>query len=379
MSEGTGRKLCLYTPMSRGAAWFVAALVEGMAKAGAQVEFIAPEVEPADREPVHPNILRRELARGGGGQGHRLIRGIKSAARIGATFPMLARARFRSREIVVTFYDWLPVQIAQFVWIKALGGRLTHIVHDATPHAWRFPRSLIWMEKRMQYWSYSLPDRIVVLTEAARDDLARNWGRSHAVHVIPHGAYDAGEPPPLPESDDLLLFGMLRRNKNIAPAVEAVCSLPTAYLKVAGARHVEDWGYWDECEAIRAGAEDRIGAEIGFVDEQRLHEILAESAAVLLPYEDFASASGVAILAAFAGRILIATDVGGIGELMDHGLQAVCIERPVTAASIAAAITRFSAIPHEQRVAMAAESRAALLDYLSWDRIGHEYMKVLMR
>ena len=384
MSGEGGVRLCLYSPVSRGgAAWFVSALAMAMADAGAQIDFIAPPLEPANREPVHPHIHRIFLPRGGGGAegGNRFVRAIRSVWRIASTFPLLTRSRIGTREFVVTFYDWLPIQIAQFLSFRMLGARITYIVHDVTPHAWRFPPGLIWLEKRLQRLSYRLPHRVVTLTQAARRDLAENGRRSEGVYVIPHGAFDEGTSSPLPNSDSLLVFGMLRRNKNIVEAIEALRAMhgeaPGVEMVIAGARHVEDMGYWDECATHLEGMDGYVRTEIGFIEEDRLRLLLGHASAVVLPYDDFASASGVAILAAMSGRVLITTDVGGIGELIAHGLRPVLIQRPVTKHSIADAIGRFRALPQDERVNMARDGRAAISDYLSWDRIGREYIRVI--
>jgi len=113
------------------------------------------------------------------------------------------------------------------------------------------------------------------------------------------------------------------------------------------------------------------------VPEERLHGLLAQSDAVLLPYEDFRSASGVAILSAFAERLLITTSAGGIGELMAGGLEPVTIDQPVTAETVADAVRRFHALPVEAYRGMAARSRARLADLLSWDRIGRQCLDIL--
>jgi glycogen(starch) synthase len=364
----------LYSPAYKsGAMWYVSALADGLAGAGMQVRLIAPPYEPREREPRHPGI-RREMLPGQTGTTNRALRALRSAGRIAATFPRFLSARRHGREYLVTFYDWLPVQVAQFLWIKAVGGRLTYIVHDVMPHAWGFPGPLQWLERGMLRLSYRLPDRVVVLTQGARRQMEERWGRGDNVRVLPHGAFAEGEPSPPPGNRRLLIFGSLRRNKRILPAIQAMRLLKGGieglHLTIAGAPHQEDLAYWQECAEAMRGLEDVIATDIGFVPEERLHRLIAESDAVLLPYEDFDSASAVAILGAFSKRLLIATAAGGIGELIAGGLEPVEIAMPVTAEGIADAVRRFHALPVEEVRAMAARSRAALVELLSWDRIG---------
>ncbi|WP_336966229.1 glycosyltransferase family 4 protein [Sphingobium aquiterrae] len=388
MTDSAGVKLNVYSSVSRsGAMRYVSALVDGLAGAGAQVRLIAPHFDPREREPGHPSVTRDILPAGGGGAGAGTIvaRGLRTASRIAVTFPKLLRARRHARDYIVTFYDWIPIQVAQFLWIKAIGGRITHIVHDVTPHAWRFPRRFQRLERWLQGLSYRLPDRVVVLTQAAREELAADWGRSARVWVLPHGAYDSGDPVPAPGDRRLLLFGSLRRNKRIREAIEAMRLLrgqvpdmaPGLRLTIAGAPHLEDSAYWEECAAAASGLEDVITMDIGFVPEERLHALLAQSDAVLLPYEEFRSASGVAILSAFAERLLITTSAGGISELIEGGLEPVTIAQPVTAEGIADAVRRFHALPVESCRGMAFRSRARLAALLSWDRIGRACLDIV--
>lgn len=382
MTASERPRIALYSPASRGGAgWFVFALAQAMGQAGADLLFIAPPAEPAEREPSSANVRRHVLVRGRGGRGPLIERIARTAWRIASTFPALLRARMHAREIVVTLYDWIPVLVAQMLWVRLIGGRLTFIVHDATPHAWQLPARLRPVERALFRLSYALPHRIVSLTHALDAELADAWGRRDRRWVIPHGAFVGAAPTGLPGNGIVLLFGMLRRNKRIAEAIEAMrlvaADLPELRLVIAGAPHAEDPAYWLECEAALRGIEDRVHTEIGFVAEPRVAELLAASDAVLLPYADFNSQSGVAVLAAFAERVLIATPVGGIAELAGLGLEPVPVAEPVTAAGIADALRAFAAMPVDARRRMARASRAALTDALDWERIGRAYVALI--
>lgn len=156
----------------------------------------------------------------------------------------------------------------------------------------------------------------------------------------------------------------------------AVAAGQQVRLVIAGAPHKEDLGYWDECAALLEGTGDYIHCEIGFVPEARLDQLIAECDAVMLPYEEFNSQSGVAVLAACSERLLLCTDAGGLAELIGQGMEAVVVARPVTAATIANAIARFCALPVEEARARSARSKASLDAYLDWGRIGHAYAAV---
>lgn len=375
-------EICFYSPASRGGAgWFVSALAQSIADAGARVLLVAPEMVPSDREPSGPNIERRTMIAGKAGQASLAERIARTGWRIASTFPILAAARFRHREYLVTMFDWIPVLVLQFLFLKLIGSRITFVVHDVTPHAWAFPPRLRRLERWLYRLSYHLPDHIVALTQAAHGELAREWGRVADSHVIAHGAFLQDDPLPLPGTGRVLVFGMLRRNKRILESIEAMRLLAsegtTLRMTIAGEPHVDDLDYWRDCKAALVGLEEHITVEAGFVAEDRVREIVAMSDAFLLPYEQFNSQSGVAILGAMAQRTILATRTGGVAELCDHGLEAIPIETPVDARTIASALRAFETMPLHERREGAERSRAALAKALSWDKIGREYVSLI--
>lgn len=377
------KSVTVYTSSYRGgASWFVLELAASMAAAGADVLLIAPRAEPEEREALVANTQRIELPRGAYGEGNKLVRLGRTIKRILATFSAYARARQHGRHYVISFYDWLIVLVVQMLWIRLLGGHIVYVVHDAKPHAWASTGAMRLLETLMLKASYRIPQQLVTLTEVARRQVIDEFGRRGSVVVIPHGAYVSGDLPPAPGSGKLLAFGMLRRNKRISETIDGMCLAVNAgartTLTVAGGLHKEDPGYWAECSARLSGTEGYINTEIEFISETRLDQLLAECDGLILPYEEFSSQSGVAVLASCSERLLVCTAAGGLGELMANGLEAVVIECPVTAETVADAIRRFDALPVEQVRAMAKRSKAALDHYFSWSRIADEYLKLCL-
>lgn len=377
-----GKCVTVYASAYRGgASWFVLEMAAGMAEAGGDVLLIAPRAEPEERESLVATTRRIELPRGAYGRGNKLVRLLRTAGRIASTFVAYARARKHSRTYIISFYDWLSVLILQMLWIRLLGGRLIYVVHDAKPHAWASSGATRWLEMALLKASYRIPQQLVTLTEVARQQVAREFGRRGPVEVIPHGAYANAATTSPPGNRKLLVFGMLRRNKRILETIEgtkqAVAAGAHVTLTIAGALHKEDTGYWDECAARLPGTESYIHTEIEFIPEPRLNELIAECDAVVLPYEEFNSQSGVAVLAACSERLLLCTGAGGLAELMGQGLAPVLIERPVTAESVADAIRRFAVMSVEELRAKAGASKRSLDAYLDWSRIGAEYMALV--
>jgi glycogen(starch) synthase len=365
-----------------GSGWFVFELAWAIAKAGTPITLIAPKAEPAEREVQESGMLKRViLPRGAGGKGSFFYRAMRTGWRILVSFVAIVQARFRHSTYLVTHPDWLHVAFIELLLIRALGARLIYIVHDAKPHAWFFPKELRWLELAMLKGSFHLASHLVTLTHAAKLQLIEEFGiDEHGVSVIPHGAYETPKLAELSGDKKLLLFGMLRRNKGILEAINAISLLPpdcAAQLTIAGAIHAEDPDYWAECSAAITRNGERIRTEVGFIPEERVEQLLSECDAVLLPYSQFNSQSGVAILAGLAGRSLIATDVGGIGELMADGVSITRIAQPVTSETIAAAVVAYCGRDLPERRADARNTKELLKDMLSWTKIGQTYSALL--
>lgn len=377
-------KVAFYSSAWRGGSgWFVQALAQSLADAGTDVILLAPTAEPEAREPSSPNLTRIRLGRGTAGQGGLLARIFRTLVRILANLWTLLWTRRKAKDYLITHPDWTAVLSVQMLLLRLLGARITYIVHDATPHAWTYPARLRGLEVRILRLTYGLPHHIVVLSPRTREALIHEYRlAAEKVTVIPHGAFVPDVQSELSGNSTVLIFGMLRRNKRILESIEAINALPASSsirAVIAGEPHGEDREYWVDCERALSGDKGRIRREIGFVPESRVPELLAECDALLVPYEGFQSQSGVAILAAFGNRILIGTDVGGIGDLVELGLEIVPVAQPVTAASIREALLEFETLTREERRAMAARSREALGTRLDWANIAVEYQTLFAK
>jgi len=375
-------RVAFYSAAWRGAGWFVFQLASAIADAGTPITLIAPHAEPAERDVQETDLLKRViLPRGAGGKGNFLHRARRSGWRIFLSFAAIVKARSRHSIYLVTFPDWLHIGFIQLLLIRVLGARLVYIVHDAKPHAWFFPNRLRWLELAMLKGSFHLPSHLVTLTHAAKLQIVKEFGvDEHRISVIPHGAFETPKLAGLSGEKKLLLFGMLRRNKGILETINAMSLLPTdcaAQLTIAGAIHAEDPDYWTECSAAITRNGGRIRTEIAFIPEERLQQLLSECDAVLLPYSQFNSQSGVAVLAGLAGRSLIATDVGGIGELMADGVSMTRIAQPITSETISAAVVAYCKRDVADRRADAGNTRELLKVMLSWTKIGQTYSALL--
>jgi glycogen(starch) synthase len=150
-------------------------------------------------------------------------------------------------------------------------------------------------------------------------------------------------------------------------------------LIVAGGPHREERDYATAIADCAARAPGVIDLRMGYVEDDSLRALLAVSDALLLPYSDFHSQSGVALLAASNARPIIASNAGGIGTLMAEGMPSITIDQPITAASVTAAVTAFFTTPAATWNARAQRYRDHTLAVRSWRAIGEQYLDLARR
>lgn len=358
-----------------GAGWYVRELVNAIERTGWTVLLVAPLVDPEADDPGQGSVSRIYLPRGAGGVGSLTNKIMRTLGKFSASLSSLVAARRHSGTYVCTFLDFLPLTLAQFLLIKIIGGHLVYIVHDSTPHASGFPRALRWLEPILLRLSYFLPHRLVTLTETARDEIVSKYGIKHSkIDIIPHGAYAPPHATPAPGDGQVILFGTLRRNKRVLEVIQAFkrhhARFPRLRLLLAGEPHRDEKDYWKICAKELATAGPMIEVDLRFLPEAELHQRIAQSDAAILPYEDFNSQSGVVVLTSFSERAIIATAVGGIGELQRQGVVMTPVISPVSEETVADALERFAALPIEDVRNTAEANRMLLEDKLSWTTIG---------
>ena len=224
-------------------------------------------------------------------------------------------------------------------------------------------------------------DALIVMDEDFKSEVATRLKLSGAarnkVHVLPHGMDEPqdvsdkeGARRRLNLSQDetvFLLFGVLRRDKRIDLALEAIKGLPSCRLLIAGEPH--DYDAAAVQELIRArGCEESVSTEIRYIDAGRMHDYFLASDAVILPYgTDFQGQSGILTFACAHGRSVIASDVAAMGPTVREAGMGFVVE-PESADRLREAIEKFLLLTPEDRLQMEAKSRS-VATALSWNSI----------
>lgn len=228
--------------------------------------------------------------------------------------------------VAVHIQEWTPWLAAPLIRrIRAMGKRVYYTVHNIVPH--KFPR--LAPKSAMIHWIRSACrecDVLFVHTDRLADDLSRFLGAGHPpIQVIPHGVWTVKEhAAPLPLTDrlnwkKLLCFGAIRENKGTDLILDAMAGLPGYSLTIAGYPYHMDYFKAEIVPRVKKLRDAGIAVDLRdrFIPDEEVAELFATHSAIVLPYtKGFVAQSGVAFMALAYSLPLIASEVGGLRDLL---------------------------------------------------------------
>lgn len=223
---------------------------------------------------------------------------------------------------------WLAAPLVRR--IQRMGKKVFYTVHNVLPHHYPpiIPRALVhhWIRKACLRC-----DGLFVHTAPLADELARFLGERHPpIQIVPHGVWtmrsaeaaNSANPTALAERmawKKLLFFGSIRRNKGLHLLLEAARQLEGYSITIAG--EPQEKQYFEiECRPLidalrRAGR--RIELLDRFIAEEEMPGLFAAHSAVVLPYTpQFVAQSGVLFMALAHDLPVIASEAGGMRDLL---------------------------------------------------------------
>lgn len=251
-----------------------------------------------------------------------------------------AGRRASSSDLVVLIWT-TPFHALAYRLIMQIARRtkIVGLAHNAVPHE---PLPL---QRPLTRWVLSRCDGLVAHASTVADELRAVAGDVETEVVSMPALVDV-QPHPLPRVEDglrLLFLGFVRPYKGLDVALDALVILRDRGLRPRLTVVGEFWGPiepWPLAITER-GLEDQVELRPEYVPNDEVGAVLASHHAVVLPYRS-ASQSGVAPIALAAGRPVIATNVGGLQEVIHEGLNGT-LATPGDAASLADAIERCAA------------------------------------
>ena len=215
-------------------------------------------------------------------------------------------------------------------------------------------------------------DRVILVSHAVRRRLPRWWvtdRRARVIHnALPFESFDrtpAAGPRQAPASDGpvrLLAVGRLSPEKGLDLLLAALADVardyPAIELSIAGRGALADA---IEAQAIKLGLINKVNM-LGYVTDMtdiynQTDLVVQSSLTEGLP--------NVMLEVAYLGVPVVATDVGGTREVIEHGVNGWLV-RPGSAAEISAGIRRYLAQP-AQFIEMARRGRQRVIDEFSFE------------
>jgi D-inositol-3-phosphate glycosyltransferase len=254
----------------------------------------------------------------------------------------------RERPDLVIFKYWLPFFGPCFGTIarRARSNGHTKVLficdnvlpHEARPGDRMFTR-----------YAFKAADYFIVQSAAVEEDL-KTLLPSAAYRFAAHPVYnnfgtslakqEARKRIGASDERVLLFFGYVRRYKGLHVLLEAVHRLPPSFhvkLLVVGEFYDDESSYRQKIADLNLGS--RVTIVSDYVPNSKVREYFSAADVVVLPYIS-ATQSGIAQIAYNFDTPIIATDVGGLAEIVKDGLTGYVVppERPDL---LARAIQRF--------------------------------------
>ena len=252
--------------------------------------------------------------------------------------------------------------------------RLVVTLHDPHPHQGEAS-----LRKLLANWTLRRHAReVFVYGELLKQHLVEQGVRPGKITVVPHGTFGSFTQCDLPPdaTPTGLFFGRIAPYKGLEILLQAAPlirrQVPAFRLIVAGEGDLTPYRQLLDCE-LGTGQCELINR---FLSDAEMAELLARSSVVLLPYRE-ATQSGVVPLAYGASRPVIASAVGALPEIIEHGRTGLLVPAndPETLAAAAVQL-----LQDPQRARCLAEAGAAYArENLSWDAIAQTTLDVYAR
>jgi glycosyltransferase involved in cell wall biosynthesis len=303
--------------------------------------------------------------------------GLKGLEHIASMLALRRRLGSPGARPDVVHFQWLPLPAADRHLLRRFRSLapLVLTVHDS--NAFNGDPSAGLQRIGVQA-SFDVFDRLIVHTDQGRQRLLERGLAPERVVRVPHGLLDApgrgaaesAAPDAMTGPLTFLLFGKIKPYKGTDLLIEAFARLPEELRREARMRVVGK-PYMDLepllAQARELGVEAQFFLEPRFISDEEVPALFGPGVVAVFPYREI-EASGVLAIAIAHGRPVLASRIGGFGELIEterHGL----LVPPEDVGALTNALRRFL----EDRAfatATAAAVRQLATEVPSWEEIG---------
>lgn len=218
----------------------------------------------------------------------------------------------------------------------ALAGVMSHLknvpvkclVHNATPH------DASALQKLMSRGFFKHGKEFIALSESVAKEVNRKASHGKVIELF-HPIYDHfGAKMDVteakhqlnidPSKKTLLFFGLLRKYKGLDTLLKAFSQLPEDYQLLIAGEAYENTSTYEAL--ITDNMRPRITWKNEFIPDEEMPLWFSAADALVLPYKS-ATQSGVTAAALHFDIPIIASNVGGLSEYIEHGKSGMLVEQ----------------------------------------------------
>jgi glycosyltransferase involved in cell wall biosynthesis len=284
-----------------------------------------------------------------------------------------ARAIARKKPDLVIFKYWMPFFAPCFGTIARLvkswaGARVLFICDNVIPHEGRIG------DTALTHYAFAAVDAFIVQSAAVEKELRAFYSQARYA-LVPHPVYEIfGSGLPKKQAKDelgitdekvILFFGYIRRYKGLHTLLDA---MPTI-LKTMNVRLLVVGEFYDDEQKYRRQIDennlrDSVTVYSDYVPNEDVSRYFSAADVVVLPYIS-ATQSGIVQIAYQFNRPVIATDVGGLAEVVLNEKTGFIVKAE-SPAEVANAVIRFY---EEQREPEFVQNVREEKKKYSWDNL----------
>ncbi len=235
---------------------------------------------------------------------------------------------------------WLPYfSLAYGYILRRMKCEVVILAHNILPHeAWPGTKMLL-------RYAFRPAGKIVVLSRTCLKDLQRTLPNEISRRAVLgfHPVYESVHPKVhLPQAfPGLLFFGLIKDYKGLDVLLKAMpiirTAIPDIKLRIVGSVYGSTKKYESLIRELDLGR--NVKCHFRYVNETEVAQFFAISDVCILPYKS-ATQSGVIATAFSYETPVIASDVGGLGEYVEHNRTGLLVP-PNNAPALADAVIRY--------------------------------------
>lgn len=296
-------------------------------------------------------------------------------------YPWLEKQHFDLLHLNESFVPFVDAPAVRR--LNKIGYPLVYTVHDPDQDQINRLNRRVSFRKPFLRRIYQSVDRLIALSEASRAVLTSQFGiDAHKISAIPLGNFMFNLDLALSREQArqrlaihadkkvILFFGSIKETKGLSYLIDAFPmvhrNIPESYLVIAGEprRGVDPQMYTRKIAEY--GLEKQTLVRMDYIPADEISLYVAAADVVALPYLRVYQSAVIQLAYAF-GRPVVATDVGGLAEVVEDGKTGYAVP-PADSPALAEALTKIL-LDGDQSRKMGLEAKRLAETKYSWDTI----------